>query len=125
MSNVTSTELSHISGLSDNQQTTFSMYCFKSQVDALLKLEQILITGGASIIVTDNLTFNRALISNGSGKVGKVAVSNVTYIEISYFIWVAFKFTNTIGWATSEHNWRCVKYNIIRFNNEQGFIVRC
>lgn len=39
------------------------------------------ITGGASTIVTNNLTANRALISNGSGK---VAVSAVTSTELGY-----------------------------------------
>ena len=39
------------------------------------------ITGGASTITTSNLTANRALVSNGSGK---VAVANVTSTELGY-----------------------------------------
>ena len=39
------------------------------------------ITGGASSITTSNLTTNRALVSNGSGK---VAVANVTSTELGY-----------------------------------------
>lgn len=39
------------------------------------------IVGGASTITDDNLTANRALVSNGSGK---VAVSAVTAIELGY-----------------------------------------
>lgn len=39
------------------------------------------ITGGASTITDDNLTANRALVSNGSGK---VAVSAVTATELGY-----------------------------------------
>lgn len=42
---------------------------------------QITITGGASTITTSDLTINRALISNGSGK---VAVSAVTSTELGY-----------------------------------------
>ena len=40
------------------------------------------ITGGASTIVTDNLTANMALISNGSGKV--VASSTISKAELEY-----------------------------------------
>ena len=43
--------------------------------------KQNTITGGASTITDDNLTANRALISNGSGK---VAVSAVTATELGY-----------------------------------------
>lgn len=43
--------------------------------------KQNTITGGASTIADDNLTANRALISNGSGK---VAVSPVTDTELGY-----------------------------------------
>ena len=42
---------------------------------------QAAITGGASTIVTANLTANRALVSDGSGK---VAVSAVTSTEVGY-----------------------------------------
>jgi len=42
---------------------------------------QAAITGGASSIVTSNLTINRALLSDGSGK---VAVSSVTNTELGY-----------------------------------------
>lgn len=43
--------------------------------------ETFTVTGGASTIVSDNLTANRALISNTNGK---VAVSDVTSIELGY-----------------------------------------
>jgi len=46
-----------------------------------LATKQAAITGGASTITTSNLTKNRALISNGSGK---VAVSAVTSTELGY-----------------------------------------
>lgn len=56
----------------------------KKDLDALetkINGKQDAITGGASTITTSNLTANRALISNGSGK---VAVSDVTSTELSY-----------------------------------------
>lgn len=43
--------------------------------------KQDTITGGASTITDDNLTENRALVSDGNGK---VAVSNVTNTELGY-----------------------------------------
>lgn len=46
-----------------------------------LQSKQDKITGGASTITDDNLTANRALVSNGSGK---VAVSAVTATELGY-----------------------------------------
>lgn len=46
-----------------------------------LQSKQDKITGGASTITDDNLTANRALISNGSGK---VAASAVTSTELGY-----------------------------------------
>ena len=46
-----------------------------------LDAKQATITGGASTITSSNLTANRALISNGSGK---VAVSAVTSTELGY-----------------------------------------
>lgn len=46
-----------------------------------LDAKQSAITGGASTITSSNLTANRALISNGSGK---VAVSAVTSTELGY-----------------------------------------
>lgn len=46
-----------------------------------LQSKQDKIVGGASTIVDDNLTVNRALVSDGNGK---VAVSNVTNTELGY-----------------------------------------
>lgn len=48
---------------------------------AALQSKQDKIVGGASTITDDNLTANRALVSNGSGK---VAVSAVTATELGY-----------------------------------------
>lgn len=67
---VTSTELETLSGIGT---TTV-----KNQLNA----KQDLITGGASSITTSNLTGNRALVSDVSGKV--TAHATVTDVEIGY-----------------------------------------
>ena len=64
----TVTELNYVDGVTSNVQT---------QLDE----KQANITGAATTITSNNLTANRALISNGSGK---VAVSNVTNTELGY-----------------------------------------
>lgn len=53
----------------------------KGQMDTALSAKQATITGGASTITSSNLTANRALVSNSSGK---VAVSAVTSTELGY-----------------------------------------
>lgn len=68
VSAVTSTELGYLDGVTSN-------------VQAQLNNKQATISGGASTITGSNLTANRALISNGSGK---VAVSSVTSTELGY-----------------------------------------
>ena len=65
---VTSTELSYLDGVTSNIQTQ-------------LNGKAATISGGASTIATNNLTANRALISNGSGK---VEVSSVTSTQLGY-----------------------------------------
>lgn len=68
VSTVTSTELGHVSGVTSPIQTQ-------------LNGKQSTITGGATSIISSNLTTNRALISDSSGKVG---VSSVTNTELEY-----------------------------------------
>lgn len=51
------------------------------QVKTALNSKQDTVTGGASTITDDNLTANRALVSNGNGK---VTVSGVTSTELGY-----------------------------------------
>lgn len=65
---VTGTELGYLSGVSSAIQTQ-------------LNAKQATITGGATTIVSSDLTVNRALISSGTGK---VAVSAVTNTELGY-----------------------------------------
>lgn len=64
----TTTELNYVDGVTSNIQTQ-------------LNGKQATINGGATTITDSNLTANRALISNGSGK---VAVSAVTSTELGY-----------------------------------------
>lgn len=52
-----------------------------STINTNIAGKQATITGGASTVVSSNLTANRALISNKSGK---IAVSAVTSTELSY-----------------------------------------
>ena len=68
VSDVTSTELGYLDGVTSAVQT---------QLDA----KQATITGGASTIATSDLTASRALQSNASGK---VEVSDVTTTELGY-----------------------------------------
>ena len=68
VSDVTSTELGYLDGVTSNVQTQ-------------LNSKQASITGGASTITSSNLTVSRALVSSSSGK---VAVSDVTSTELSY-----------------------------------------
>jgi hypothetical protein len=65
VSAITSTEIGHLDGVSDNIQT---------QINS----KQATITGGATTIASSDLTTGRALVSDGSGK---VAVSDVTSTE--------------------------------------------
>lgn len=65
---VTDTEIGHLDGVTSAIQT---------QING----KEATITGGASTITSADLTANRALVSDGSGK---VAVSDVTATEIGY-----------------------------------------
>ena len=94
VSDVTSTELGYLDGVTSNVQT---------QLDA----KQATITGGASTIVTNNLTTSRVLTSNSSGKV--MASSTITSTELGYLDGVTSniqtqlddKSTNITGSATT------------------------
>lgn len=62
-------------------QVDLDNYYNKTQTDNLLGAKQDKITGAASSITSKNLTFNRALVSDGNGK---VSASNVTSTEVGY-----------------------------------------
>ena len=64
-----------------SELTNDSNFVDTTTLNSSLANKQNTITGGASTITDDNLTTNRALISNSSGK---VAVSAVTATELSY-----------------------------------------
>ena len=68
VSAVTSTEIGYLDGVTSAIQTQ-------------LNAKQATITGAATTIDTENLTVSRALVSDGSGKVG---VSAVTSTELGY-----------------------------------------
>ena len=68
VSAVTATELGYLDGVT-------------SGIQGQLNGKQGTVTGGASTITGSNLTTNRALVSNGSGK---VEVSAVTATELGY-----------------------------------------
>ena len=69
---------SDIDGL---QTTVGTLQTNVNNVQAALTSKQDTVVGGASTITADNLTANRALVSNSSGK---VAVSAVTSTELGY-----------------------------------------
>lgn len=68
VSNVSSTELGYLSGVTSAVQT---------QING----KQASVTGAATTITSTNLTANRAVVSSGSGK---VSVSTVTSTELGY-----------------------------------------
>ena len=68
VSSVTDTELGYVSGVTSSIQTQ-------------LNNKEATITGAATTITSSNLTVNKALISNASGK---VAVSSVSSTELGY-----------------------------------------
>ena len=69
---------SDIEGL---QTTVGTLQTNVNNVQTALTSKQDTVVGGASTITEDNLTANRALVSNSSGK---VAVSSVTSTELGY-----------------------------------------
>lgn len=56
-------------------------YATKTEVTDGLQLKQDTITGGASSVASNDLTANRALVSNQSGK---ITVSPITFTELGY-----------------------------------------
>ena len=58
-----------------------NLYYNKKEIDDKLELKSEIVTGGASTIITDDLTIDRALISDINGK---VIVSPITKDELNY-----------------------------------------
>jgi hypothetical protein len=96
-STVTNTELSYLGGLSSTIQTQLNnkqpnitvatntelsyLGGLSSTIQTQLNNKQPTITGAATTITSSNLTLNRALLSDGTGK---VAISAATSTELSY-----------------------------------------
>ena len=85
-SEITSTELNCLDGVTSNIQTQINNLNSNTQtkidnINTALNGKQATITGAATTITGSNLTASRALISNSSGKVG---VSDITSTELGY-----------------------------------------
>lgn len=107
----TITEINYVDGVTSNIQTQLNNKAASTHthdiddIDTLstaLSQKQNMITGAATTILTSNLTVNRALISNGSGKVD---VSVVTDTELGYLDGVTSSIqTQLNAKAASSHN---------------------
>ena len=96
VSAVSDVELGYLAGVGSSIQTQFT-----NKQDTIL--------GGASSITASNLTINKALISNASGK---VAVSNVSDIELGCFSCVS----STIQTQLNRTN------NMVKFISDVGSV---
>lgn len=93
--------------------TTGSKYITNSDLNTELESKQDKITGGATTIVTNDLTVNRALVSNANGK---VAVSNTTSTELEYLSGARSNLQAQIDTITTEGG----QPNIIEVVQENG-----
>lgn len=93
--------------------TTGSKYITNSDLNTELESKQDKITGGATTIVTNDLTVNRALVSNANGK---VAVSNTTSTELGYLSGARSNLQNQIDAITTEGG----QPNVIEVVQENG-----
>ena len=91
-----------LKGKSDTSHTHDDRYYTEDEVDTKLATKQATISGGASTIASSNLTANRALISNGSGK---VAVSAVTSTELGYLDGVTSAIQTQLNGKASKSGW--------------------
>lgn len=93
--------------------TTGSKYITNSDLNTELESKQDKITGGATTIVTNDLTVNRALVSNANGK---VAVSNTTSTELGYLSGARSNLQTQIDAITTEGG----QPNVIEVVQENG-----
>lgn len=89
-STISANELGYLDGVTSNVQTQ-------------LNAKQATVTGGATTITGSNLTANRALISNSSGK---VAVSAVTSTELGYLDGVTSKIQTQLNAKPTCTYWK-------------------
>ena len=81
-------------GLGNVDNTSDANKPISTATQNALNGKQATVTGGASTITSSNLTANRALVSNGSGK---VAVSAVTSTELGYLDGVTSNVQNQLN----------------------------
>lgn len=93
--------------------TTGSKYITNSSLNIELENKQDKITGGATTIVTNDLTVNRALVSNANGK---VAVSSTTSTELGYLSGARSNLQTQIDTITTEGG----QPNVIEVVQENG-----
>lgn len=92
-------------------------------INNLQNSKQNNITGGASTITSANLTANRALVSNGSGK---VAVANVTSTELGYLDGVTSSIQNQLNGKQASGSYMTLSGNQTASDNKtfSGQIIR-
>lgn len=100
---------SDIDGL---QTTVGTLQTNVNNVQTALTSKQDTVVGGASTITADNLTANRALVSNSSGK---VAVSSVTSTELGYLDGVTSN-------VQTQLNKKLEKAPVTSVNNKTGAV---
>lgn len=100
---------SDIDGL---QTTVGTLQTNVNNVQTALTSKQDTVVGGASTITADNLTANRALVSNSSGK---VAVSSVTSTELGYLDGVTSN-------VQTQLNKKIEKAPVTSVNNKTGAV---
>ena len=101
---------SDIDGL---QTTVGTLQTNVNNVQTALTSKQDTVVGGASTITADNLTANRALVSNSSGK---VAVSTVTSTELGYLDGVTSN-------VQTQLNKKLEKAPVTSVNSKTGAVV--
>ena len=94
-----------------------------SDITNLQNNKQNNITGGASSITSSNLTANRALVSNGSGK---VAVANVTSTELGYLDGVTSNIQNQLNGKQASGSYMTLSDNQTASGNKtfSGQLIR-
>ena len=100
---------SNIEGL---QTSVGTLQTNVNNVQTALTSKQDTVVGGASTITEDNLTANRALVSNSSGK---VAVSSVTSTELGYLDGVTSN-------VQTQLNKKLEKAPVTSVNNKTGAV---
>lgn len=93
-SGITVTELSYLNNVTSNIQTQ-------------LNGKQATISGAASTVASSNLTTNRALVSNGSGK---IAASSVTATELGYLSGLSQSITSLFDVVDAQLNGKLVSF---------------